>query len=144
MLGLISVGRVCMSKRKIDRLSEYALNLKLRASRPSSDLAIDNNFCRLLVNGFSSGPQTAWHLAALRENLWCAIVDKETHRQQDHGTRFTAPRGTLEANGSAFARGLPCCSSLRWNDHMSLLAPCSPSRKDHFAAMRNNEIGSCT
>ncbi len=44
--------------------------------------------------------------------------------------------------GTAFAGGLHRCSSLRWNNHMSLLAPCSPSRKVRFVAMRSYEIGS--
>jgi len=37
--------------------------------------------------------------------------------------------------GSAFAGGLLCYSSLKWNDHTTLLMPRSPSRKGRFAAM---------
>jgi hypothetical protein len=44
--------------------------------------------------------------------------------------------------GSAFADGLLCCSSLRWNNHISLLVPRSPSRKGSFAAMHIIETAS--
>ena len=44
--------------------------------------------------------------------------------------------------GSAFAGDLQRRSSLEWNDHTALLAPCISSRKGSFAAMSDYEIGS--
>jgi len=44
--------------------------------------------------------------------------------------------------GSDSAGVLRRYSSLRWNNHVALLVPCTPSRRVRFAAMQIYEMGS--
>ena len=59
------------------------------------------------------------------------------------GSQRCIPRLCTETRmGSNSAGVLLRFSSLMWNDHTSLLLPCSPSRRVRFAAMRIDEMGS--
>ncbi len=51
-------------------------------------------------------------------------------------------RGAKPLREAVFAGGLLCRLSLEWSDHTSLLASRIPSRKNCFAAMRDDQIGS--
>jgi hypothetical protein len=59
------------------------------------------------------------------------------------GAQQSIPGQCVETHsGSAFAGALQRRLSLEWNNHTALLASCSASRKDRFAAMRKIETGS--
>jgi len=59
------------------------------------------------------------------------------------GAQQSIPGQCVETRtGSAFAGTLRRRSTLEWNDHTALLASCTASRKDRFAAMLIVEAGS--
>ena len=59
------------------------------------------------------------------------------------GAQQSSPGQCVETqSGIAFAGALRRRSSLKWNDHIALLASCIECRKDRFAAMRIVETGS--
>ena len=64
-------------------------------------------------------------------------------RRHLQGSQQSIPGVCAETGtGSDSAGALRRYSSLRWNYHIALLVPCSPSRRVRFAAMRIYEMGS--
>ncbi len=64
-------------------------------------------------------------------------------RRHLRGSQQSIPGLCAETRtGSDTVGALPRYLSLRWNNHIALLVPCSPSRRVRFAAMRIKEMGS--